>query len=182
MQNRNFSGQVQRREAVWSHKIRHSWSQNCSGLTSVTVAKRPTQNVWGFRVEMGHVLRGNCQEREERGRGWGSLEPWVNLPFPLPSPPSHSLLSWWLSAGTRRNPGGKDCKELRSTTAAAAAAAVLTLVLLCRAAVDEGAGSGSGEGDNNHTGCRVSLCAAAMLAHLTTSLSVNRHCLPQKKA
>ncbi len=45
--------------------------------------------------------------RKEK-RGDEAREPWTlsEPPFPAPlSPPSHSLLSWWLTAGTRGDPG-----------------------------------------------------------------------------
>lgn len=68
-------------------------------------------------------------ETVRRGERRGSLEPWVNHP---PSPTSHSLLSWWLTAGTRGNLGGMNCESSRL-----AAAVLLQLVLLCRTAFGE---------------------------------------------
>lgn len=109
----------------------------------------------------------------------GSLEPWMNHPFPLPFPPSHSLLSWWLTAGTRGNPGGGivrswDRPQQQNCSSCSCAA------------VGDGAGSGSGEGYDNHTGCSEDQ-TRGLLAHVQTFATetqcwpwvrVNRHWLP----
>lgn len=92
-------------------KKRQHWSGECDW------SQRSTQSGLGLRLRRV-MCSGETVRKETRGMRRGSLEPWVNYPFPLPFPRFSLSAELMTHCRTEREPRGKDCESSRSTAAA----------------------------------------------------------------